>query len=215
MTGYNNYKLRIIKKILDKMQTLKVSKLVVLLIYYSFSMVDLNAQSSYKLKYHNVRVEGTSNLHDWAVKANQVTCKANMSCEESKIKGIQSFSLEIPVKDLVSEKKSKIMDNNIYEALKEKSYPTIEFKFSEIKSTKDLGATQELIIKGELTIAGVTKKEEILVRTKQGSNGEIMLNAEAKLFMTDFGVKPPKAMFNMLTTGNEIKIPVELSIQKN
>lgn len=32
--------------------------------------------------------------------------------------------------------------------------------------------------------------------------------------MTDFNVKPPKAMFNMLTTGNEIKIPAILNIQK-
>ncbi len=154
-------------------------------------------------------------MHDWAAKAKTSKCDAVISLENSRIKNIHSLVLEIPTKELQSERESSTMDSKMHESLKINQNPTILFQFTELISSKDLGSEQLLLVKGNLTIAGVTKEQQINVKAHFKSNNEIQFFAEKKIFMSDFKVKPPKAMFNMLTTGNEVNINFELNMKSN
>jgi hypothetical protein len=65
-----------------------------------------------------------------------------------------------------------------------------------------------------LTIAGSQKTENMSVHASFLPSGLIKFKGSKKLLMTDYNISPPKAMFNTLSTGNEVQIDFEIILSK-
>lgn len=177
-----------------------------------FSLSFVFSQTAYKISNYNFVVKGTSNLHDWQSKVNEVRATATVTVDKGTLKAISSLWLEIPVKTIKSEKGS-IMDNKTYDALKADSYPNITFNLEKVTSLNKSGDGYDVNAKGSMTIAGTTKKIDIYVRGKAGSDGTVSFSGSKKIKMTDYGIKPPTALMGTLTTGDEVEIVFSFSMK--
>lgn len=153
-------------------------------------------------------IQGTSSLHDWEMTSQ--ACKGALNVD---LDG-QNISIEgIQVKVLVTSLKSgkRIMDNKCYDALKSDDHPNIIYRLSSISSIKNKGQNNyQAVLDGSLDIAGVKKPIQIDVSLKK-SNNIITIKGTKSVKMTDFNVKPPKALLGTLKTGDEITIIFNLN----
>ena len=99
------------------------------------------------------------------------------------------------------------MDKNIYKALKSDDFPKIEFKSENLKIEGN-----EITGKGTLTIAGQSKEINVNLELIKKDPRNIVSGTIA-LKMTEYGIKPPTAVFGTIKTGDEIKIEILLSIK--
>lgn len=183
-----------------------IFKNLVFLLTATLISLQVNAQNfSTSNSGSKVTIYGTSNLHDWDMKAtNQFSGSASISEDAGKIKSINSLTFKVAVTSLKSGKKG--MDKNAYKALKSSSYKTIDFSLSRVSKLSDLGNNSYRVTGvGSLKIAGVSKQVTINFRAKKSSN-KIVFGGKLKIDMTDYKVKPPRALLGTIKTGKDITI---------
>lgn len=173
-----------------------------------------NAQTSYKTKTGTITIKGTSNVHDWEMKAASGQSEASFIMDATgKITAITSLSFTIPAKSLKSQHTG--MDNNTYKALKVTNNPNLSFKLTS-GTIKPTTANNYLInCQGNLTIAGKTKQTEILATGIYNPKDKSFIVSGVKnMKMTDYDVAPPKALLGTIKTGNEISVGYTLKFTK-
>ncbi len=160
-----------------------------------------------------VSVAGTSTLHDWSMDSRSISGEADMELSaDNKILSIKAVKLEIPVQSLKSGKDG--MDKNAYEALKASKHPTILFQLKDFEEITTSGGASVMEVRGNLSIAGKTRPESILVKYRTDKNGNLYLSGSKDIEMTDYGVTPPEVMFGTVKTGNSITIKFDLYLQQ-
>ena len=98
-----------------------------------------------------------------------------------------------------------MMDKNTYKALKADEHPQITFALiTPIKAVPP--GTHTIAAKVNLTIAGVTKAVDMSVTSVAAAHGNIEFEGSKAIKMTDYGIKPPVALFGTMKTGDEITI---------
>jgi hypothetical protein len=160
-------------------------------------------------------VKGTSTLHDWQCRAEQLSSQFVAEIGEGNIKQIRSFVLNVPVNSIrsITEQGAyydKGMDKNIYKALKADKNPNITFTFSRIVKKNSNGKGLDMEIMGALRVAGVTKELTIIVRSIPISDG-LLFEGKVPLKMTDYKVEPPTAIFGTIKTGNEVMVEFKMA----
>jgi polyisoprenoid-binding protein YceI len=99
------------------------------------------------------------------------------------------------------------MDNKTYEALKAAAYPEILFTISTpIRLVQVRDCQTAIPVRGELALAGARKTVTMLVKTFEIKQGNLSFEGSQRINMTDFGVKPPSALFGTMRAGPEITI---------
>lgn len=147
-------------------------------------------------------VFGTSNVHDWDMKAEKQSGK--MTLDLTGKPQITQLKVSIVAESLKSGKGG--MDKNAYKALNTDKFKNISFELKEVKSISEVGSgTYKVSAMGDLTIAGVTKRTELDFAMEVTSTRAV-LKGKKKLKMTDYGVTPPRALLGTITTGDEITI---------
>ncbi len=167
------------------------------------------SQSMYTVKENknfDVKLFGTSTLHDWEMDAINTNGEANFVFKEgskSDLVSISSLSFRLQVTDLKSDNNG--LNKNAYEALKSNEYKEICYI---LISSILYDAKEGYLIKskGNLTIAGVTKEIEMDVHGKVNDDGTIITKGSYKLKMTDYGVEPPSFMWGAMRTGDELTL---------
>jgi len=160
--------------------------------------VKLNATAS------NVTIYGTSNVHDWDMKAEMMSGTANFTREANEITNIDKLQFVLVAEGLKSGKGA--MDKNTYKALHTDKHKNISYQLSSCTSIKKLSATTyEIKTLGNLTIAGVTKQIPLTFTVKL-DGAKVTLMGETKLTMTTYGVDPPKALMGTIKTGDALSI---------
>jgi hypothetical protein len=161
-------------------------------------------------------IEGGSNLHDWSCKANSID--AAIDADEAFLKSttpsptlLRKVQVKVPVRNLKCGHGG--MDNNLYKALKADASPDISY----ILATFDVvpGATSDsFTIKtvGALTVAGTEKSVSMDVTASRLADGSVRAEGALPLLMTDFGVKPPRALLGTLRTDNNITVKFTLLV---
>lgn len=150
-----------------------------------------------------LRVDGTSNLHDWDLNAENQKGKITVEMTDGKVTAIKDLQLSVVAESLKSGKSG--MDKNTFKALKTNQYKEITFKLTKVKSINCSGATCKVSLSGNLNIAGTSKPVDMTFdMTTTSSN--ITLTGNKKMKMTTFNVDPPTAMFGTITTGDEIDV---------
>ena len=167
----------------------------------------LKAQSTYKIadsKNNNMKLSGTSTLHDWTMNAQVFTSEAQFVLAGRQISSLKGLSFSLAVADLKSGENG--LDKNAYKALKTKS---ITYKLSSATINNDVIKTH-----GMLTIAGVTKEVIIDVHAVINADETITCTGSEKLNMTDYQVKPPKFMLGAMKTGDAVTLDFTLVYKK-
>jgi polyisoprenoid-binding protein YceI len=188
------------------------SSLLFLLILAIAIPVSVKAQTKFHGQNLGVTINGTSNLHDWEMKSGKATCDALISLIKNKM-NLSAFSFSVPVGSLKSGHDG--MDKNTYKAMNSNKYPNIGFVFSSInRITSTQTNIYQVACMGKLTIAGVTKLTPLTATMTYHPADKSFTCVGTKAFrMTEYGVKPPTAVFGTIKTGDEISVSYNVTIK--
>ncbi|AEL27509.1 YceI family protein [Cyclobacterium marinum] len=186
-------------------KNLKLTLFFILVLFLSRS-VQVIAQQTYEVAPNpEMKVSGTSTLHDWDMISKEATGTASIRRSAGKVTAIQSVEVSMKVKSLKSGKSQ--MDKNAYNALKEEEYP--EITFSMLEAHQNGG--NDWKVSGRLQLAGETKSIPFSIKiAPEGEN--IILSGLADIKLTDFNVTPPTAVFGTIKTGDEMTIHINMKL---
>ncbi|RRN76707.1 YceI family protein [Pseudoxanthomonas sp. SGD-10] len=155
----------------------------------------------------SVKVNGTSNIHDWTMEAKTIPAEVVLEVEGTEVKGIKSLNLTLPVKSLKG--KEDLLNTRAYKAMKEDAHKNISFKMTS-------GSVAQNVIKvnGTLTIAGVSKPVALQAKASVNADGTVTVVGSRKLKMSDHGIAPPSFMLGALKVVDDITIEYNLKLKK-
>jgi polyisoprenoid-binding protein YceI len=168
-----------------------------------------------------VKIDGTSNIHDWTVKGQIISGSMEVSPAFDKdlktLSPVPKVDVTIPVRSLKSGNKK--MDEVMQEHLNIKEHAQIKYALTGMTlktEPKDANGPAEFTSTGDLTISGVKKSVEFPVTIERVDAGKLKVKGTVPLKMTDFGVKPPAPALAMglIKTGDEVKITLEWVVGK-
>lgn len=188
-----------------KMNSFFLSKTTMIAALILFS-VSAYAQVNYTLSTNpDLKVSGTSTLHDWDMKSSTARGKAEITLENSKVFSIKNLSFSMPAESIKSGKGG--MDKNAYAALNTKKHKEIKFNLKEFVVK---GSTYEAV--GDFTIAGVTNAAKFPV-TATVLGDKVTFKGKHDFKLTDYKVEPPKALLGTVKTGDEVSIHFNVTFQ--
>ncbi len=185
----------------------KIVPLILLLALYTFA----SAQSPVLIqKESQIRISGTSNLHDWHEVAGDFSIELGFSSDEAATPVIDRVALSCRTASIVSE--NSIMTNKTHEALRVDRHPEITFSSAKQSSLAVRNGEFSSTINGELTINGVRKEVAVPV---QGSLTGNKLNVRGRktIRMSDYGIKAPVALMGTLKTGDDVTVSFDLKFE--
>lgn len=182
-----------------------------LILLFVLSLQMAYGQSSVRSTSFSMAIKGSSNLHDWESKVNEVRANGSMTLDAEGLQSIQSLTVEVPVKSIKSTK-GNIMDKKTYEALKADKHPNITFKLEKATITQK-GDGYDVSANGSLTIAGATNKVTLSATGKTASDGSVTFSGSRKLKMTEYNIKPPTALLGTMTVADDVEIVFKLTLK--
>ena len=171
------------------------------------------AQTIYKTDRFDIRLNGTSNVHDWEMKAVKGTCEATFLIDPNgKLTQLSALYFMLPAVNLKSEHKG--MDKNTYKALHTDKNPNISFVLTSATVTGRGSNEYQLNCKGKMTIAGTSGPTQLVAIAKYNpSDKSFTITGLKQMKMTDFKVQPPTALLGTIKTGDDISISYNIKFQ--
>ena len=162
-------------------------------------------------------IDGTSNLHAWTCKAQ--TMNATVELDEAAAtqlntappKALKHVQVQVPVKSLKCGHDG--MDNNLYKALGADATPEITYIMASFDATPGVAKdTFTLHATGTLEVAGRTNNIALDVTAIRMPDGTVRATGAVPIKMTDYGIKPPTAIFGTLKSGDEVTVNFQLIV---
>ncbi|PZX51522.1 YceI-like domain-containing protein [Algoriphagus ratkowskyi] len=184
---------------------------ITLIVYclFSFGQVVV-AQSTYLIddsKSNDMKLSGTSSLHDWEMNAQAFSGKAQFDLKKDDnqtLVGLSSLTFSLPVTNLKSDKKG--LDKNAYQALKTDKHKSIIYTLSSAKVSAEKDHKFLIKTTGNLTISGVTKEVVMNVYCSLNKDSTITCIGTESLKMSDYEVEPPSFLFGAMKTGDAVTL---------
>jgi len=158
-------------------------------------------------KTSSMTIFGTTNVHNF--KSNVELIKGELVINSSR--KVQSLNVEIPVRSIKSGEKG--MDNKTYEAFNDKKFPTISFQLVDASSLQISGDEINVMVTGNLTMAGTSRKISFKTTGKKLKPGVYEFKGSIPLKMTDFKMKPPTAMLGVMKVGDAITLKYSINLE--
>jgi len=186
---------------------------IALLVAINFALfITVTAQTNYRTNVVDIKLNGTSNLHDWQMKAVSGTSAASFVVTNGKVTSLSKLDFSLPVKSLKSGKSG--MDKNTYKALNSDVNPNISFVLTSGTVVSTGGNNYKLNCQGKMSIAGKTNQTELVASgIYNPADKSFTVTGIKKMKMTDYNVKPPTALFGTITTGDAISISYNLKFK--
>jgi polyisoprenoid-binding protein YceI len=186
---------------------------IALFVAINFALfVTVTAQTNYRTNVVDIKLNGTSNLHDWQMKAVSGTSAASFVVTNGKVTSLSKLDFSLPVKSLKSGKSG--MDKNTYKALNSDANPNISFVLTSGTVVSTGGNNYKLNCQGKMSIAGKTNQTELVASgIYNPADKSFTVTGIKKMKMTDYNVKPPTALFGTITTGDAISISYNLKFK--
>lgn len=171
----------------------------------------LHAQQTYRLNPEKSRIiiEGTSNVHDWEMMAKRMSANTTIALEGTEIKDIKDIHFSLRATNIESD--NSIMTKKTQEALEADKHPEITFKLNSVNSLSSSDNSFKGIARGVLSIAGEQKNIAIPFTGKFRGENQFVVTGKEIIDMTEFDIKPPKAMLGALKTGEKVTVNYEFS----
>jgi polyisoprenoid-binding protein YceI len=162
-------------------------------------------------------IDGTSNLHGWTCKAEKLEAAVELDkaaaaqLAVAPPKALKRVEVKVPVKSLKCGHGG--MDNNLYKALNADATPEISYIMATFEVVPgEVKDSFTLKTQGTLTISGKENKIAMDVIANRLPDGTVKATGTVPVKMTDYGIKPPTAIFGRLKTGDEVKVSFELTV---
>lgn len=155
-----------------------------------------------------ITILGTSNLHDWSSKSEQIRGELVLAGE----KQVKALNLDVPVKSIKSNE--KIMDTKTYETFNAEKNPNISFRLTEVSNLQISGSDVNVIFSGNLTMAGTTRKVTIKSTGKLIKSGTYKFNGIIPIKMSDFKMSAPTALLGALKVGDAVKLDFNILLEE-
>src|SRR5439155_19714611 len=160
------------------------------------------------------KVDGTSTIHDWTVEsrliAGNVEFDSGFNVDQPAPGKVNARCLvTIPVRQLKSDNTK--MDSVMYEHIKQKDHPRIEYRLTELTLKEAPKSTDAPVVfdsKGELCVAGVTNKIQMPVSLTRMGKDQLKFTGSTSVKMTSYSIQPP-TLIGILSTGDDVKISFE------
>jgi hypothetical protein len=168
-----------------------------------------------------VKIEGTSNIHDWTVKGQIISGFMEVSPDFEKdlkaLTPVPKVDVSIPVRSLKSDNGK--MDEVMQEHMNMKQYKTITYQLTALTlkgDPKGPNGPAEYTSKGDLTVSGVKKAIEMPVTIERLDGGKLKVKGSIPIKMTDHKIKPPAPALAMglIKTGDDVKVSIEWIVGK-
>ncbi|HMO33604.1 MAG TPA: YceI family protein [Lacibacter sp.] len=169
---------------------------------------------SYSATSYKLTIEGSSTMHEWSSSATNVNVQSDFSVTDGVIEKINAATVTVVTKSIKSHKNSGLMDSRTHETLKADKFPNITYVFTKITNVQKNGTEATITVSGNLTIAGVAKPTELVLKSKVLPNGDIEIKGNRKVLMSDHGIKAPVFMLGALKVGDEVKIDFNVVLHK-
>lgn len=153
-----------------------------------------------------LKISGTSSLHDWDMVSESATGKLVATAEGNKLITINSLVVEMPAESIKSGKGG--MDKNAYKALKTNQFKTVKFDLK--SSTKNADGTWSFT--GTFAIAGATKSVTLKIK-ETTIGGQPVFEGSYSFKLTDYKITPPTALMGTVKTGDDVKISFTLKFK--
>ncbi len=182
-----------------------------------------------------VRIEGTSNIHDWQVEGSLISgvleagpgisLEPGAAMQPGPVRATaEAFIMVRSLKSIEKDGKpySDRMDEVMYESLQATLFPKIRYRLLEmsfIGATNYAEALQYVYqSRGKLSIAGVTNEISMPVFLLPIGSDKLKVSGRTAIKMTSFQIEPPppKMALGMIKTGDEVVITFRwiLSLRK-
>jgi hypothetical protein len=151
-------------------------------------------------------VKGTSNLHDWSMKASGGTMEANfnLGTNMNSLAGISKLVFNLPISNLKSGE--SLMDSRAYKTLKADKYKNITFVLTSSQLSPLQGNKVAIKADGYLTISGVSKQVTLTATGQLNADKSISLSGSKKIKMSEYNIEAPSFMLGALRTGDDLTI---------
>jgi polyisoprenoid-binding protein YceI len=166
------------------------------------------AQSSFTVRSYDMKISGTSNVHDWTMKANNATGNAQFDTKTGQLSSLTGLEFTVPVKGLKSN--SDIMDGRTHTTLKADKHTKINFKLISAVVSPQQNNNYQIKATGNLTIAGVTKEVVLIANGVLNNQNLITVTCSKKIKMSEWQIKPPTYMLGAMKVGDEVTIDFNL-----
>jgi len=111
---------------------------------------------------------------------------------------ISAASIECKDTWIGEKDRKKVMDVALNDMLGASQHPEIVFRSTGIQGSEPLQ------VEGELTIRGRTKPVAVNVAVDMRQNDRLIVRGEARMRLTDYGLKPPSTAFGAVGTKDEM-----------
>lgn len=161
-------------------------------------------------------IEGTSNLHGWSCTAEKFDAAIELDATVAEQiataapKAVKRVDVKVPVKALKCGHGG--MDDNLYKALKADATPEITYIMATLEAVPGEADALTLKTTGTLAIAGKENTLTMDVIATRLPDGTVKATGAVPIKMTDYGIKPPTAIFGTLRTGDEVKVNFALTV---
>jgi polyisoprenoid-binding protein YceI len=157
---------------------------------------------------YDMKVAGTSNIHDWTMKALNAKCNANFvikTASPAVLTGVSALDFSMPVKGLKSESDP---------TLKADKYPNITYKMTSATVTPQGGNKYAIQAKGNLTFSGVTREVVLNTTGVMNADKSITVTGKEQIKLSDWQIKAPSFMFGAMKVGNEVTVSFNLKFNQ-
>jgi polyisoprenoid-binding protein YceI len=174
----------------------------------------LRAQDVYSAGDPDIKVLGTSNLHNWSMEAKEISfsAKFGFAAGSSQPQSLAEFEMVIPVHNLKSGE--SLLDSRAYSAMKADKFGTITFTSTSAVIVPGQKNQFQVKSTGNMTIAGASQPVVLTAACQVNADGSIVCNGSQQLKMTDYQIKPPSFMLGALKTGDLLNINFSLTLKK-
>lgn len=183
-------------------------QMLTLVLAVSLNAFTVNEQTPFKVAGGSqIKVNGTSNIHDWTMNATNFACEGTYVLNGSQLADVTALSFSLPVSNLKG--KEDLLNTRAHKALKADQFNKITFKLTKA----DVVAGQKVIkAAGNLTIGGVTKP--VTLQTVYSVSGdELIVKGTKAIKMSEFGLKAPSFMMGALKVADEVNIDINLKLK--
>lgn len=190
--------------------------LKIAIVLFMLSPQVIMAQTAYKLtssKDNNIKVLGTSNVHDWTMTAKDLESTGVFKFNsKDELIDLTSLKFTVVANSLKSGKSS--MDSRTYKSIKADEFPKISYQLTFATVTMVQANKYSIQTTGILTIAGKTQTIAMKVMALVNADRSINCHGTEKLMLTDYGIEPPSFMLGAMKVGNDLTIQFDLSYGK-
>lgn len=109
---------------------------------------------------------------------------------------------------------NRMMNNDMYEALKSDEHKLISYELKQVRILNTLpGEVLEAMTQGVLTVAGSPQSIQMKVKLKPIGGGKYNIEGQKDVTMTSFGVKPPTAMMGLIKAHDKLTFHFNIVVE--